>query len=286
MGGVQLAQIKEELNDTSSNNAYPRFSSNYSFLAANSLYIIPPKPQETYLNSCQYASDPADAGGDPVNGWDPSGMGHFTTSLDFGEWYLYSSGNITEMTAIVSNLESNPLNLSSGGEGMDIQFCFDGPNSEAMSGFCKPNGWIPNSSTSSIQLLPDFPNYYPSAFDQASSHLFSILSNAGNKYGYSVPMMTSIPSPASSPGPSDPPDCGEACQPDPNPVGTASEEAFWRANSSAANCLDEPSSSGTVGFSASPLDYTSGPNFSLTIKWQGDGTVNVGNTATLASGAR
>ncbi len=70
---MQLAQIKEELNNTSSNNAYPRFPCNYSFLAANSFYITPPKPQETYLNSCQYASDPADATGDPVNSWDPSG---------------------------------------------------------------------------------------------------------------------------------------------------------------------------------------------------------------------
>ena len=71
---MQLAQIKEELNNTSSNNAYPRFSCNYSFLAANSFYIIPGKPQETSPNNYDFASDPADATGDPVNSWDPSGM--------------------------------------------------------------------------------------------------------------------------------------------------------------------------------------------------------------------
>ncbi len=71
---MQLAQIKEELNNTSSNNAYPRFSCNYSFLAANSFYIIPAKPQETSLNSYQVASVSADATGDPVNSWDPSGL--------------------------------------------------------------------------------------------------------------------------------------------------------------------------------------------------------------------
>ena len=71
---MQLAQIKEELNNTSSNNAYPRFSCNYSFLAANSFYITPPKPQETSPNNYDFASDPADATGDPVNSSDPSGM--------------------------------------------------------------------------------------------------------------------------------------------------------------------------------------------------------------------
>ncbi len=71
---MQLAQIKEELNNTSSNNAYPRFPCNYSFLAANSFYIIPPKPQATSPNNYDFASDPADATGDPVNSSDPSGM--------------------------------------------------------------------------------------------------------------------------------------------------------------------------------------------------------------------
>ncbi len=74
MGKVQLAQIKEELNNTSSNNAYSRFPSRTYYLAANSFYITPGKPQETSLNSSQYASDPADATGDPVNSWDPSGL--------------------------------------------------------------------------------------------------------------------------------------------------------------------------------------------------------------------
>ncbi len=74
MGEVQLAQIREEIKGTTSNNAYPRFSCNYSFLAANSFYIIPAKPQETSSNSCQYASIPADATGDPVNRSDPSGL--------------------------------------------------------------------------------------------------------------------------------------------------------------------------------------------------------------------
>ena len=71
---MQLAQIKEELNNTSSNNAYPRFPCNYSFLAANSFYITPPKPQETSPNNYDFTSDPADATGDPVNNSDPSGM--------------------------------------------------------------------------------------------------------------------------------------------------------------------------------------------------------------------
>ncbi len=71
---MQLAQIKEELNNTSSNNAYPRFSSRTYFLAANSFYITPPKPQETSPNNYDFASDPADATGDPVNNSDPSGM--------------------------------------------------------------------------------------------------------------------------------------------------------------------------------------------------------------------
>ena len=71
---MQLAQIKEELNNTSSNNAYPRFSSRTYYLAANSFYITPPKPQETSPNNYDFASDPADATGDPVNRSDPSGM--------------------------------------------------------------------------------------------------------------------------------------------------------------------------------------------------------------------
>ncbi|NNN22587.1 MAG: hypothetical protein HKL80_11380 [Acidimicrobiales bacterium] len=71
---MQLAQIREETNGTTSNNAYPRFSCNYSFLAAHSFNIIPAKPQETSLNSCQFASIPAVATGDPVNVWEPSGM--------------------------------------------------------------------------------------------------------------------------------------------------------------------------------------------------------------------
>ena len=75
MGEVQLAEIRKETNGTTSNNAYPRFSCNYSFLAPNSFYIIPAKPQETSLNSSQYASESVDATGDPVNSWDPSGLG-------------------------------------------------------------------------------------------------------------------------------------------------------------------------------------------------------------------
>ena len=90
---MQLAQIKEELNNTSSNNAYPRFSSRTYYLAANSFYITPPKPQETYLNSCQYASDPADATGDPVNRSDPSGMCWYVNIFcDVGSVFSGGSG--------------------------------------------------------------------------------------------------------------------------------------------------------------------------------------------------
>ena len=74
MGKVQLAQIKEELNNTSSNNAYSRFSSRTYYVASNSFYIIPAKPQATSPNNYDFASDPVDATGDPVNSWDPSGL--------------------------------------------------------------------------------------------------------------------------------------------------------------------------------------------------------------------
>ena len=71
---MQLAQIKEESNNTSLNNAYPRFYSRTYYLAANSFYIIPGNTLETSPNNYDFASDPADATGDPVNRSDPSGM--------------------------------------------------------------------------------------------------------------------------------------------------------------------------------------------------------------------
>ncbi len=74
MGKVQLAEIRKETNGTTSNNAYPRFSCNCSFLAVNSFYIIPGNSLETLPSNCDFASDPADATGDPVNNSDPSGM--------------------------------------------------------------------------------------------------------------------------------------------------------------------------------------------------------------------
>ncbi|NNN21004.1 MAG: hypothetical protein HKL80_03265 [Acidimicrobiales bacterium] len=58
---MQLAQIREEINGTTSNSAYPLFSCNCSFLAANSVCVVPAKPQETSLDSCNLASETADA---------------------------------------------------------------------------------------------------------------------------------------------------------------------------------------------------------------------------------
>lgn len=89
---MQLAQIKEELNNTSSNNAYPRFPCNYSFLAANSFYIIPPKPQATSPNNYDFASDPADATGDPVNNSDPSGELTISLCDDVAGEALFGAG--------------------------------------------------------------------------------------------------------------------------------------------------------------------------------------------------
>ncbi|NNN22571.1 MAG: hypothetical protein HKL80_11300 [Acidimicrobiales bacterium] len=98
-------QNQQEFKGTTSNNVCARFSCNYSFLAANSLYIITARPQETSPNSCQYVSIPADVKGSPVNRSDPSGMFILSGAAQWaGENYFSSTNNgfTDDYTDIVS----------------------------------------------------------------------------------------------------------------------------------------------------------------------------------------
>ena len=107
---MQLIQIREETNGITSNNAYTRFSCNYSFLAANSFYITPGKPQETSPNNYDFASDPADATGDPVNLSDSSGMVTCPSGLP-------GCGVVTDVQNKAANIVRSGVNVITGHNG-------------------------------------------------------------------------------------------------------------------------------------------------------------------------
>ncbi|NNN22584.1 MAG: hypothetical protein HKL80_11365 [Acidimicrobiales bacterium] len=219
---MQLAQIREEINGTTSNNAYPRFSCNYSFLAANSLNIIPVKPQETSLNSCQYASIPADATGDPVNASDPSGKycssdpyvmlcppgssgnnlpgpptpcgGAFPSCPVSGisqpqSRYLEGSSNLDVIGNISGNLMVYVTSTVSLPEGMDIQFCPEYLSSDASS--CQSSAFLEGNTA--VFSLPSTSSIFPQSGSTSSEFHYEISASLGNPLDLLPPTNEEIP---------------------------------------------------------------------------------------------
>ena len=268
-----------------SKNAYSRIFCNLPLLAANFFYILPDQSLKTTTSSTKYASVPTVSNDNPVGNWDPSGEFYRVFNKMYPGWkYLKVVGNISN---VVIDVQDNFQPLYSGmtDGGMDIQFCQDGPYSEAVPGMCQPNSWIPDQAYSMFNIRPNW-TAKESGFN-SSELLYYFNGNRGNgeHFGnYSNEIFGSSQSGYPVQGPPDDDGCPLV------DYGGEGEDAAYQMNNSNQRLSNTECNSifslvssthlGAIAASEISYDYFGSLSYTLVVSGPGNATVSVSSSAT------